>query len=166
MSLPIFYTPRSKETLELVYHFINNKFGQKSADAFLLKAEKTIRLIALQPLMFKASQIDENVRKGLQVDSSLIQFTNHQAWQKKLDDIAAELCNAYNEKKVELVFYKMLLYEEGGHFAPHKDTLRGKNHIASLLISLPVEGGCEGGVLRVKDVSSNVTMEWDGVCEI
>jgi len=65
MSLPIFYTPRSKQTLELVYHFINNKFGQKSADAFLLKAEKTIRLIALQPLIFKASQIDENVRKGL-----------------------------------------------------------------------------------------------------
>ena len=108
--------------------------------------------------------VDETVRKGLQIDPSLVEFTSPQSWQKRLQGIAAELCNAYNEKEVSLVFYKMLLYEEGGHFAPHKDTLRGKNHIASLLISLPVEGGCEGGVLRVKDVSSNVTMEWDGVC--
>jgi len=65
MSLQIFYTPRSKETLNSVYNFINNKFGHRSANAFVLKADKTIKLIAEHPLMFKASQIDENVRIGL-----------------------------------------------------------------------------------------------------
>jgi plasmid stabilization system protein ParE len=65
MSLEIFYTPRSKETLTSVYDFILGKFGQNSADKFLSKAEKIINLIAYQPFMFKASEIDENVRIGL-----------------------------------------------------------------------------------------------------
>jgi plasmid stabilization system protein ParE len=57
MSLPIFYKPRSKETLEAVYHFIYNKFGVKAADKFVVKADRTIELIAQQPFMFKASQL-------------------------------------------------------------------------------------------------------------
>ncbi|HTE00669.1 MAG TPA: type II toxin-antitoxin system RelE/ParE family toxin [Mucilaginibacter sp.] len=65
MSLQVFYTPRSKETLESVYNFINDKFGTKSADQFLLKAEKIIALVTEHPFMFKASEIDDNVRIGL-----------------------------------------------------------------------------------------------------
>jgi len=44
MSLPILYTPRSKETLKSVYDFIHNKFGINPANKFQLKAEKTLRL--------------------------------------------------------------------------------------------------------------------------
>jgi len=65
MSLTVYYTPRSKETLSSVYNFIENKFGASSANKFVAKAEKTIKLIAEYPLMFKASSIDENVRIGL-----------------------------------------------------------------------------------------------------
>ena len=64
MSLEIFYTPRSNETLKSVYDFIFYKFGIKSADKFVSKAEKTIALIAEQPFMFRATSIDENVRIG------------------------------------------------------------------------------------------------------
>lgn len=64
MSLQVFYTPRSKETLASVYNFIRNKFGANSADKFATKAEKTILLITEYPFMFKASSIDENVRVG------------------------------------------------------------------------------------------------------
>lgn len=65
MSLQIYYTPRSKETLSSVYNFILGRFGKRSADKFILKAEKTISLITEFPLMFKASDIDENIRIGL-----------------------------------------------------------------------------------------------------
>ncbi len=65
MSLQIYYTPKSKETLSSVYNFILEQFGKRSADKFILKAEKTISLIAEFPLMFKASDIDQNVRIGL-----------------------------------------------------------------------------------------------------
>lgn len=39
-----------------------NKFGTKPAEKFLNKAQKTISLIALNPAMFKASTIEDNVR--------------------------------------------------------------------------------------------------------
>ena len=65
MTLEIFYTPRSKETLLSVYHFIYLKFGRRSAEGFVKKTEKIIELIADHPLMFKASTIDKNVRVSL-----------------------------------------------------------------------------------------------------
>ena len=65
MSLPIFYTPRSKETFAAVYDFICNKFGINSANKFALKADKIIALIAENPLMYKATEIDETVRVAL-----------------------------------------------------------------------------------------------------
>ncbi|MVN20086.1 type II toxin-antitoxin system RelE/ParE family toxin [Mucilaginibacter arboris] len=65
MSLQVFYTPEAKETLQSVYHFIHTKFGLKAAEKFVWKAEKTIDLIAVHPLMFKSSTIDKNVRIGL-----------------------------------------------------------------------------------------------------
>ena len=43
--------------------------------------------------------------------------------------------------------YQLLIYEEGGMFKPHRDTLRGKNNIGSLVMTLPVHGGTEGGNL-------------------
>jgi len=64
MSLEIFYTPEAKETLQVVYWFIMEKFGKRSADKFVAKAEKTIKLISKHPFMFKASSLGENVRVG------------------------------------------------------------------------------------------------------
>ena len=43
--------------------------------------------------------------------------------------------------------YQMLIYEKGGMFKPHRDTLRGPNNIGSLVITLPVRGGAKGGNL-------------------
>jgi plasmid stabilization system protein ParE len=65
MSLDIYYTPRSKETLESVYNFIESQFGTSSAAKFALKAEKTIALLAEYPFMFKSLSIDKSVRIGL-----------------------------------------------------------------------------------------------------
>ena len=44
MSLHVLYTERSKETLSTVYEFIEDRFSTKSADQFLIKAEKTMNL--------------------------------------------------------------------------------------------------------------------------
>ncbi len=65
MSLSVFYTDAAKETLFLFYSAVENKFGTRSADKFLIKVEKTISLISEFPYMFKSSSIDENVRIGL-----------------------------------------------------------------------------------------------------
>ncbi|MXV52428.1 type II toxin-antitoxin system RelE/ParE family toxin [Pedobacter sp. HMF7647] len=65
MSYQVFYTPRSQETLRLVYDFINGKFGKRAADKFLAKTGKVIELIAEQPQMFKASIFNDDVRVAL-----------------------------------------------------------------------------------------------------
>lgn len=59
MSLQVFYTPRSKESLESVYRFILDRFGELSAGKFISKADKTINLISQQPFIFKASDLDQ-----------------------------------------------------------------------------------------------------------
>jgi len=53
MSLEVFYTPRSKESLESVYKFILHRFGERSAGKFVSKADKTIDLISQQPFMLR-----------------------------------------------------------------------------------------------------------------
>lgn len=60
MSLQVFYTPCSKESLESVYRFILDRFGELSAGKFISKADKTINLISQQPFIFKASDLDQN----------------------------------------------------------------------------------------------------------
>jgi hypothetical protein len=57
MNLQVFYTPRAKETLSSVYHFIYNKFGIRSADKFMLKSEKIIALIAEHPFLLRLHQL-------------------------------------------------------------------------------------------------------------
>ncbi|WP_462265947.1 type II toxin-antitoxin system RelE/ParE family toxin [Mucilaginibacter sp.] len=64
MGLSIVYTPAAKSTYRNIHQFITTNFGKSSAEKFSAKAEKTIRLIAEQPLMFKSSEIAENVRIG------------------------------------------------------------------------------------------------------
>jgi hypothetical protein len=43
--------------------------------------------------------------------------------------------------------YQLLIYEEGGMFKPHRDTLRGRDCFGSCVVSLPVQGEVEGGDL-------------------
>lgn len=62
MSLTVLYTPRSKETLLSVFNFIESKFGTRSANAFINKVDKTIKIISTQPYVFKASLISKEVR--------------------------------------------------------------------------------------------------------
>lgn len=64
MSLKIVYTPNAQNTFIAIYNSIEDRFGIRSADKFLTDAEKTIELIAKNPLMFRASQFDINARIG------------------------------------------------------------------------------------------------------
>ncbi|KAG2499202.1 hypothetical protein HYH03_002783 [Edaphochlamys debaryana] len=51
---------------------------------------------------------------------------------------------------VEARLYKLLMYEEGGHFLEHRDTEKEPGMFGTLLIQLPVEGGHTGGALHIK----------------
>lgn len=98
MGLNILYTLRSKETFASTYYFIQNEFGDITADKFKVKAEKTIRLIAQQPYMFKAIENDKNVRLGLitKQTSLLYRVTNDSIhilvfWDNRQEPILTQL---------------------------------------------------------------------------
>jgi plasmid stabilization system protein ParE len=64
MKLEIVFTPRAKDTFRLTASFIQQKWGDKSAEKFIDKAYKILNTISFQPYLFKAYQ-ENDVRKGL-----------------------------------------------------------------------------------------------------
>jgi plasmid stabilization system protein ParE len=64
MKLEIVFTPTGKETFLSITSFINQKWGDKSAEKFVEKAYKVLDTISGQPHLFKAYQ-ENDVRKGL-----------------------------------------------------------------------------------------------------
>jgi plasmid stabilization system protein ParE len=65
MSLQISFTDDGIDTLTSIKNFIENKWGSKQAEKFLLKSFKTLMLAAEYPYMFKAFRLDDNTRVGL-----------------------------------------------------------------------------------------------------
>jgi hypothetical protein len=51
---------------------------------------------------------------------------------------------------VEARLYKLLLYEQGGHFSAHQDTEKERGMIGTLVVQLPCAGGHTGGALTVR----------------
>lgn len=62
MSLVVVYTPAAKDTIQSIYAFLTSKFGPRTANKFVLKAEQTIALLTKHPLMFKISPFNDQVR--------------------------------------------------------------------------------------------------------
>lgn len=94
--------------------------------------------------------VDESVRKVWQIDANLL--TISQKWlQSSLPKLVASYTAQLGVSRtlvVQAQLYKMLLYEEGGHFKRHKDTEKAVGMFGSLLIQLPAI--FEGGALVVQ----------------
>ncbi|KAG6360927.1 hypothetical protein INS49_011995 [Diaporthe citri] len=87
--------------------------------------------------------VDESVRKTWQLDSSLFRCSNP-AWSAFLDTVLQETVQKLGMPKgTRAVPWKLLLYEEGSFFRPHKDSEKAPGMIGTLVISLPSkhEGG-------------------------
>lgn len=94
--------------------------------------------------------LDPEVRKAWQINTSLV--TVNEKWMKtSLPKLVSHCCSklGINAEKlnVQAHLYKMLLYEEGGHFKRHRDTEKEPGMFGSLLVQLPAEH--EGGALVV-----------------
>lgn len=94
--------------------------------------------------------VDTTVRKVWQIESNLVTINPH--WMSNsLPKIVAECCAKLGidaaKMKVQAHLYKLLIYEEGGHFKKHKDTEKEPGMFGSLLIQLPAEH--VGGALVV-----------------
>jgi len=90
---------------------------------------------------------DERVRRACQLPADACEFSN--AWKAELARIIALVEADLGVSSGLLVpdLYKLLVYETGGFFLPHRDTEKAPGMVATLIIALPSPH--EGGSLRV-----------------
>lgn len=105
---------------------------------------------------------DEAVRKGFEVPAEKLGFAldrkvRKQHWREQRRETAKDVFNSiatsigrelFPGRPIKLVFYKLAMYEQDGHFARHRDSTHGDAHHGTLLIgcaasdeSLQYQGG-------------------------
>lgn len=107
------------------------------------------------------TKTDPSVRKALEIKADRLQkshFIDH--LRQIADDLSFEM---FPTQDFSIVPYKMQIYEAGGHFAKHTDTLHAPNHVATLLLMLPVAHA--GGELCLTNGSTKQQYFDDPYCQ-
>ncbi len=111
--------------------------------------------------------VDSSVRACRQVDAERVSITGG-AWDdtlgKVVDRAAAGLGCPPEHTSAHL--YKLLVYEPGGFFAPHRDTEKVDGMVATLVVSLPVGGTGGELVIRHRQRSTVVDLRTDEPSEL
>ena len=92
--------------------------------------------------------VDSKVRDCFQIDSS--QLTTTPLWDQEIKNVVdqAAVGLGLDPNQVKAKLYKLLMYEAGGHFEPHRDTEKETGMFATLIIQFPSE--FTGGDLVVR----------------
>lgn len=92
--------------------------------------------------------LDRSVRDSWQIDRKKFQLGGP-GWERTLKTIIGRVAKGLgcDEKRLEARPYKLLVYEPGGFFEPHRDTEKKVGMIGTLVVSFPTEGS--GGELVV-----------------
>ncbi len=92
--------------------------------------------------------IDERVRKTFELDPS--KFRLDDAWNSAIADATRTVAESLGlpAARLEARLYKLLVYEKGGFFLPHRDSEKHDRMVASLIVALP--NPFEGGRLIVR----------------
>ncbi len=82
--------------------------------------------------------VDIGVRRVWELDPAKFQLTNPQ-WDAFIDSIVKEIRSELGLQNLELNahLYKLLVYEKGGFFLPHKDGEKLDGMVATLVVALP-----------------------------
>jgi 2OG-Fe(II) oxygenase superfamily len=109
---------------------------------------------AVEPLKAVASKapfgkgtdtiVDESVRRAWQIDADQVVFGGGAKWESLLQEIVHKASRklGLSNKRIKALgvhanLYKLLLYEEGGHFLSHCDTEKEDGMFGTLVIQLP-----------------------------
>ncbi|MDA1050788.1 MAG: 2OG-Fe(II) oxygenase [Planctomycetota bacterium] len=104
--------------------------------------------------------VDTGVRRVWQLEPR--QFTLHNAaWEAYMDGIVETVREEFGiAKKVRHELYKLLVYEPGSFFAPHRDTEKTPGMFATLVVCLPSRH--EGGTLIVTHDGETKRIDFGG----
>jgi hypothetical protein len=92
--------------------------------------------------------VDERVRKTFELDPS--KFRLGVRWNETIADATRTVADSLglSANQLEARLYKLLVYEKGGFFLPHRDSEKHDRMVASLIVVLP--NPFEGGRLIVR----------------
>lgn len=65
MTLPIFWNIEAQITFDAIVEYIESVWGEKEVANFFHQTQRVLKSISKQPYIFKASEINQNIRKGL-----------------------------------------------------------------------------------------------------
>ena len=93
--------------------------------------------------------VDTDVRRVWEMDPEQFELTNPK-WEALIESIIDEVKQrlGLRERKLSAHLYKLLLYEKGSFFLPHRDGERLDAMVATLIVALP--SAHEGGELVVR----------------
>ena len=126
------------------------------------QAQKIIEVAKKAPYgLGSQTLIDETVRKTWQLEPGqiLIKNDNFLAGVKNVVATVKKQLGCDN-KAVQANLYKLLMYEAGGHFKPHRDTQKENGMFATMIIQLPSH--FEGGKLTIRHAGKEKVVEFDG----
>ena len=100
--------------------------------------------------------VDEQVRRSWQIEPGRV--TLEPAWAERLEALTGEATRGLGVTgEVEARLYKVLLYEEGGFFVPHRDTEKEERMFATLIVGLPSRYA--GGELVIRHQEREVELD-------
>lgn len=102
--------------------------------------------------------LDRSVRDCWQIEAGNVDLSGP-PWEASLASILDRLANGLGLPRggISVRLYKLLIYEPGGFFAEHRDTEKAAGMVATLVVSLPVEG--EGGELVIRHGNREATLD-------
>lgn len=127
-----------------VNNFCFPKMSVKNLDEIAFPLNK-IQIQALISIAHKApfgkgseTILDSNVRNCWEIDGTQLEFEGN-TWNNLLNKTIAKIKPdlGIEDKNIEAHLYKMLIYEEGDFFLPHKDSEKEKGMFGTLIIGLP-----------------------------
>lgn len=113
----------------------------------------------------KGSQtiLDNKVRSAWEIDAGMLKFKGNQ-WPTFLDRVLTAIKPDLGIENDEVAahLYKMLIYEKGDFFLPHKDSEKEKGMFGTLVIGLPAKHS--GGELLVRFDGKEKIISFDTSC--
>lgn len=111
--------------------------------------------------------VDPSVRDCWQLEPEQLSIAGR-AWADTFADILHRTTVGLGctEGSVTAELYKLLIYEPGGFFKPHRDTEKADGMVATLVISLPVSGTGGELIVRHQDRDTVVDMRTDEPSEL
>jgi hypothetical protein len=101
--------------------------------------------------------VDRSIRRTWQIAAEKVRLEGR-GWSLTLEAIVARVAEGLGVSgPVEAELYKLLVYDEGGFFAPHRDTEKSPGMFATLVVAFP--SACDGGELIVRHKDREVRLD-------